>query len=211
MFTCRCCVGTEPPEKAEGMLEEGWFYPNCSSDIWALGQLMLETAGGQRPTAHTACLNDDFLDDQADGKDYLSSQHIHDYYLYLQQLLGQGQLDYAEQVTADCLAVAQPDCISNMECFTSGPIVSCSRAAFSLQVHALDAICRGLEGCSCLCCCPAGNTPPGCGLGKQGWPAAAAGHQKLPEVKCRRAAVSKACARGSAQYHEAGGLDRQSK
>ena len=49
LLALRCKAGTESPEIAKGCLQDGGYQPQFSSDVFALGLLMLQTVGGQPP------------------------------------------------------------------------------------------------------------------------------------------------------------------
>ena len=49
LFALRCGVGIETPQIAKGCLQDGGYEPQFSSDVYALGLLMLQTVGGRQP------------------------------------------------------------------------------------------------------------------------------------------------------------------
>lgn len=103
----RCCVGTEAPEIADSILRHGWYEPNPASDVWSLGQLMINMVGADRPSAHTELYESEQYEEAVDdrlGPD--KSAVVKAYYLYLQRLMpGHGnKITYAQQVRA-CHAV----------------------------------------------------------------------------------------------------------
>ena len=59
---CRACVGTEAPEVASSLLQQGYYEPNPASDIWAAGLLILELLQAQIPQPHQALHQSEALD-----------------------------------------------------------------------------------------------------------------------------------------------------
>lgn len=102
LFALRCKAGIESPEIAKGCLQDGGYQPLPSSDVYALGLLMLQTVGGQQPqqqielqcsTAYLAELQDSFSDPtQVAGQ----RKHL----AWLRDLLvDPSKPDYADQVS----------------------------------------------------------------------------------------------------------------
>ena len=52
-------MGTEAPEVADSLLRQGWYEPQPWSDIFALGLLVLDVVGGEKPQAHTELYDSD--------------------------------------------------------------------------------------------------------------------------------------------------------
>ncbi len=53
---CRCGVGIEAPEVAQQLHREQLYNPAYPLDVYALGLLLLEMAGGRRPAGHEIAL-----------------------------------------------------------------------------------------------------------------------------------------------------------
>ena len=113
LLALRCKAGIESPEIAKGCLQDGGYQPQFSSDVFALGLLMLQTVGGQQPqqqielqrsTAYLTELQDGFSDPtQAEGQ----RKHLE----WLRDLLvDPSKPDYAIQVS---------DCLTFCPCFPS--------------------------------------------------------------------------------------------
>ena len=104
LLMSRCCVGTESPQIAEAYLVDASYNPLCSSDVWALGLVMLEVVGGHKPEQHLDVLTrQDYLEEldgawrDPYGPEAAPGQHRH--LLYLRELLTEpGKPDYADQV-----------------------------------------------------------------------------------------------------------------
>ncbi|KAL3148099.1 Suppressor of Sensor Kinase (SLN1) [Trebouxia sp. C0009 RCD-2024] len=98
-----CCVGTESPQVAKAYLVDAQYKPLFSSDVWALGLVMLEVVGGRKPQQHLDVLSrQDYLE-EVDGEwvdpydpDEAPGKHRH--LTYLRDLLTEpGKPDYADQ------------------------------------------------------------------------------------------------------------------
>ena len=87
---------------AHSMLQHGWYHPHHSSDIWALGLLMLEVVGGAIPDEQWDLQNrQEYLRElKEEGSSVLTQQPAYREYLqYLSDLISKpGQQDYADQV-----------------------------------------------------------------------------------------------------------------
>lgn len=53
---CRCGVGIEAPEMAQQLHREQLYNPDDPQDVYALGLLLLEMAGGRKPAGHEEAL-----------------------------------------------------------------------------------------------------------------------------------------------------------
>lgn len=84
------------------MLEHDWYHPQHSSDIWALGLLMLEVVGGVIPDDQWDLQNShEYLRElEEEGISVLTQQPAYRKHLqYLSNLITKpGQRDYADQV-----------------------------------------------------------------------------------------------------------------
>ena len=75
-------MNTESPEMAQSMLEQEWYQPQHSSNIWALGLLMLEVVGGIIPDEQWDLQNsDDYFKEMrkicsASSKQPATCQHL---------------------------------------------------------------------------------------------------------------------------------------
>lgn len=85
---------------AQSLLQHGRYHPQFSSDIWALGQLMLQVIGGGIPEAQWQLQNSiDYLNEVEQGYS-CPTQHPgqRKHLEYLSDLLSAGNTDYAAQV-----------------------------------------------------------------------------------------------------------------
>ena len=98
---CRVGVGVDSPEIAHSLLQQGWYQSQYSSDIWALGQLMLLMVAGQPPEAQCAILDSDayLADLNSDPWVFAASPAQRQHYQYLSDLLQGRTADYATQVS----------------------------------------------------------------------------------------------------------------
>ena len=96
---CRNAFGNEPPEVAQQFLTQGWYRPRPSQDMYAVGQTILEMAGGYRPQEHLVHLHDPrFPAERASGVRDIAQLPGHAaYYGYLKGLTDQNAA-YEKQV-----------------------------------------------------------------------------------------------------------------
>ena len=100
-MTCRCGPGLETPQLAQDLLLDGEYQPLFPSDVWALGLLMLDLAGGKRPAEHIRLLySPDYLQEVQQGsKDPRNNPGQKANLTYLMhQVDGTSSRDYADQV-----------------------------------------------------------------------------------------------------------------
>ena len=92
-------MGYEPPEVARSLLQRRYYNPRTCSDVWALGQLMLQTAGGAIPEAQWQLQNSkEFLEERAKGCVMYQFAPAYAKYLdYLARCLS-SKTDYADEV-----------------------------------------------------------------------------------------------------------------
>lgn len=55
---CRVAFGSESPDLAAMLIDRNFYVPLPDFDMWAVGLLILEVVGGQRPDDHCAVLRD---------------------------------------------------------------------------------------------------------------------------------------------------------
>ena len=55
---CRVAFGSESPDLAAMLIDRNYYVPLPAFDMWAVGLLILEVVGGQRPDDHCAVLRD---------------------------------------------------------------------------------------------------------------------------------------------------------
>ncbi|KAL3148088.1 Serine/threonine-protein kinase stk11 [Trebouxia sp. C0009 RCD-2024] len=93
-----CAENTESPEVAQSLLEQKWYHPRFSSDIWALGVLLLQVVGGHIPGEQFAIQDSpEYLQESDDDP---TEQPAHRRHLqYLSDLLSPASHDYADQIT----------------------------------------------------------------------------------------------------------------
>ena len=87
---------------ADGLLRQGWYEPQPSLDVWALGLLMLDVIGIARPEGHLKlCSGQDYHNEVCKSSNNLDNcPAMREYYMYLQRFLpGNGQPSYEEQVS----------------------------------------------------------------------------------------------------------------
>lgn len=97
----RFAAGIEPPEVADSLLKQQWYEPQCSSDIWALGHLMLRMVYGTIPEAHRSLQKTSaYLRDRENRCLRLAtSQAQRQHFQYLSGLLQGDSAAYANQVS----------------------------------------------------------------------------------------------------------------
>ena len=103
----RCTVGHESPEMAKSLLLHEMYIPLSSSDIWALGQLMLSMVGGEVPDAHWDLQHsEEYLTEVA--TDCLKPHQAPAQRQHLQYLCDRldAEADYADEVSPGCLGTA---------------------------------------------------------------------------------------------------------
>ena len=83
---------------AWSMLEQGWYQPQYSSDIWALGLLMLEAVGGVIPGQHWDLQNTPAYLEECEGPTPTQQPAHRKHLQYLSNLLTTAGGHYADQV-----------------------------------------------------------------------------------------------------------------
>lgn len=86
---------------ADSLLKQQWYEPQCSSDIWALGQLMLRVVYGTIPVAHRKVLTTSaYVRDRRNCCLRLAtSQGQQEHFQYLSSLMQGNSAAYADQVS----------------------------------------------------------------------------------------------------------------
>ncbi|KAL3140831.1 Suppressor of Sensor Kinase (SLN1) [Trebouxia sp. C0010 RCD-2024] len=125
-----CCVGTESPQVAKAYLVDARYKPLFSSDVWALGLVMLEVVGGRKPQQHLDVLSrQDYLE-EVDGEwmdpyDPNEAPGKHRHLTYLRDLLSDpGKPDYADRCHLPPWLQGPPD---SPEAKLQGVIRACLR------------------------------------------------------------------------------------
>ena len=141
---CRVAAGTESPQAAFELLEQGCYRPYFASDVWAIGQLMLKAVGGiQPPTQHQLRCSEDYVEEVTRGvidptKEPGQQRHLD----YLSSLVTSPQAqDYADQVCskhhASWLSNASRHVQPFSICFGSAKRsqICCTHALHSVSEH----------------------------------------------------------------------------
>lgn len=108
---------------AQSLLEQKWYHPRFSSDIWALGVLLLQVVGGHIPGEQFAIQDSpEYLQESDDDP---TEQPAHRRHLqYLSDLLSPASHDYADQVCDLYLLETATACPLNSSTATKAPCPS---------------------------------------------------------------------------------------
>ena len=86
---------------ADSLLKNDWYHPQFSSDIWQLGQLMLEMTGGVIPAAQSHLQDCNEYDEEVqNGMIATKAPAMRKHLVYLRDCLT-SETDYAAEVCVD--------------------------------------------------------------------------------------------------------------
>ena len=121
----------ESPETADSLLKNGWYHPQFASDVWQLGQLMLESVGGVIPAAQSRLLDSaEYRQEVESGVKATEAPTRRKHLEYLSGCLT-SHTDYADEVRT-CLQ-------SVVECLSSSVLAACVCVSCNMPCKQLDA------------------------------------------------------------------------